>query len=254
MTSRIALLGWLGALCALVVGLIAVGDAKVVAEGALLPWRENIREVEVLGVRLYVDEEFYPRLDVLTTMVLAGVGSVAAFARMLLAGSGDRGVVRFFGLAAAGAWWLAADEAIGLHETIGDNVGALVGVPVVSHPDDLIVGLYAVAGLAFLLRFRRILLASREASAAFAGAAVLVVVAALIDLLGAAPDRIEDAVEAAAAVIVLAAFLLLGRTLTLDALIVEQVDRAPFVENGPRARPPTDDSGRATPERLPETA
>lgn len=202
------------AAAAVAVAALMAADARVVDEDVLLPWGLPAREVESLGIRFYVDWELQPRLDVATTWVLAAIGSIAAFAALLIGrGALDRDVPRFLVLAAAGAWWLGADEALGLHESIGHNLPFLAEIPGVTHPDDVLPGLYVIAGLAFAVAFRRIVTSSRTAVKLWAAAVLLAVVAAAADISGALPDRVEDGCELAAVGLVLVGFAMLARDL-----------------------------------------
>ena len=129
---------------------------EVIARGELLPFFEqyDVAQVRVLGFELYVD----------TSSGLSDVVSVCALALValvLLAGAraavDDAGLRRTLTDAALGSAFLAADDLLAVHETIGHNLAPLAGLPGIDHPDDVIVGLYGLAVCAFAWRHRSLL-------------------------------------------------------------------------------------------------
>ena len=140
----------------LVVAVAVARLADVVDHGVLLPFFEEyeVAQVSLLGVELYVD----------TSSGLSDAISVCALALiavLLLAGAraigDDAALRRTFVTAGLGSAYLAADDLLAIHETVGHNLGALAALPVIDHPDDLIVGLYGLAVLAFGWRHRALL-------------------------------------------------------------------------------------------------
>lgn len=151
---RVALLACGAALVALVA---AARRAEVLAEGQLLTFfatYDEVARVRLLGAELYVDRSSDAE-DLLTVTALVLITVV------LLTGAraarDDLARRRVLRTAAAGAAFLAADDLLAIHETIGHNLGALAALPVVDHPDDLIMGLYGLVVLGFGLRHRALL-------------------------------------------------------------------------------------------------
>ena len=68
------------------------------------------------------------KLDALNALVLTTLAGVAAFAWWRLPRPREQRLGRFFALLAIGAGFLAADELLALHETIGHNLGFLQDV------------------------------------------------------------------------------------------------------------------------------
>ena len=95
----------------------------------------------------------------------------------------------------------------GGHESLGHNLRFLATLPGVHRPDDVIVALYALAALAFLVVFRRIILSSIGARLAFGVAVVPLVLAPAADVL--AIGQTEELLEALASMLLLAGFMLL---------------------------------------------
>ena len=157
MTRRL-LVAFAVALPAALVALVAAAhQAPVLASGRLLPWFEQydaVALVRLAGVELYVDTSS-GAADLLT---VAALGLVAAlFAGGALAARQDPRLRRTFAGAALGAAYLSADDLLGVHETVGHNLGVLAGLPLVDHPDDAVMALYGVLGAAFAWRHRRLL-------------------------------------------------------------------------------------------------
>lgn len=121
-------------------------------------------------------------------------------------------VQAFFLVVWLGTGFLAADELLGGHESLGHNLRFLAELPGVHRPDDAIVALYVPAAVAFIVVFRRIILASKGARIGFGVAVALLVLAAVADVLGV--GQTEELLEALASMSLLAAFMLL----TIDEL------------------------------------
>lgn len=128
--------------------------APEVRRGDLLPFFEHyeVAEVRLLGAKVYVDTSS-GLADLLTVGALAAVALAFGLCWALLA---RRGSARasVFAWAAVGAAFLAADDLLAAHETLGHNLGFLASLPLIDHPDDVIVGLYGLVVLGFGRRHR----------------------------------------------------------------------------------------------------
>jgi hypothetical protein len=206
----------LGALAALV-----LLDAKLVEEGHLLPWAgDHVRRYELLGVKFYVDDETRPSFDLTTSWSMLALGSVALLGAILEARTHGRTKAwQFLLIATIGGLWVGMDEALGFHETIGHNLGFLTDVPGVDRPDDLVIGLYVVIAFVLAYVFRDVLATSRPARLMFFAALGFAVASAVLDLL-AAPDALEEGMEALATLTALGAFT----ALTAD-IVVPRAER-----------------------------
>ena len=115
---------------------------------------------------------------------------------------GPRRVFGFLALLAVGMGFLALDEQLGVHETIGSNLDFLVDIPGVGSPEDVIFALYAVPVTAFLVRYRALLLASpRGLFLAFVG---ILLFAAAAGLELASVPRVEQWIEPSASLALVA--------------------------------------------------
>ena len=123
--------------------------APVVRRGAVPPAFEDYEVVQVrlLGLEFYADTSS-GLADLVTVAALAGAAVALGGVALLLARLGAAHVGSF-AAAAAGAAFLAADDLLGAHETVGHNLGILAALPVVDHPDDAVLGLYALVVVAF---------------------------------------------------------------------------------------------------------
>jgi hypothetical protein len=204
-----------GLVAAALAGLAAAAtlDAEVVATGHLLPWDPagGTRRIETLGVTLYLDEEFDPNLDVIDSWAIVAISTVCAFAALLARRTGSPARhQRFLALLCAGTLFLAFDETLGLHETIGHNLRFLGAIPGIDHPDDAVLAAYAVAGLAVLVAFRDLLLASRPATLGFAAGIALGLASVLADVSERVPTRAENAMEIVTSLVLLGAVAVLA--------------------------------------------
>jgi hypothetical protein len=218
--------------------LVVAAEARVVDRGTLLAafpdW--ELWRVEAFGAEVLVDGTEPALRDLLTAIglgVLAGVGLLAA---VVLRGW-TRAPVRVavaFALAGAGAAFLAADEVLNVHESIG--LTFLRGVPGLTHPDDAILAGYVVVAALGAFAFRDVVRPFRAARRLLGTAAALVAVAAVADLTGSgALARLEEPFELLAAALLVAGFVVLcaghvGRALA---------PAAPAVAPAPLARTPT---------------
>jgi len=173
---------------------------EVVREGRLLPWPGHVAEVRFFdSFTLFVNQERTRPLDIMDVLLLAMLAGTLFFALTLLrrAGAGSPRERAFLALGLVGALWLAGDEGLALHETLGDNLRFLTDLPGVDRPDDLIFASYVVPAAAFAIAFRRIILASRTATLLFAGAAGLFVLAGLFDVAGIGLDELVEPLSSA---------------------------------------------------------
>jgi hypothetical protein len=215
-TSRILVLAGCGlvALVVLYFALEAVRTVEVVDKGELLPYVEGytIWKIRILDrFELFVEPDYRFTRDAFNTYVLVGVAFISLTFAVLLKTLGNTArsrTVLFFSLMFLGANYLAADEFLGLHETLGHNMQFLSRwIPISERPDDIIFLLYLVPTVAFLAFFRKTLLVSRTATAAF-------VAAVFFFGLGAAADTlrlsIEEVCEMITAVFIICAVFCLG--------------------------------------------
>jgi hypothetical protein len=195
-------------------GVALLRHAPVVAEGHLLPFLGDyvVYRVRVAGIELYVDKSF-GRGDIVTSAFLIGL---AAYALWLAWTLHRRGVPTFQPLliAAGGALFLAGDDLLSLHETVGHNLGFLTDVPGVDHPDDVIMGLYALMVTAFCWCHRHLAPAGSRARAAWLVAASLGATAVLLDMLPIeSAGHVEEGLEAACALALFVGALATGQLL-----------------------------------------
>lgn len=178
-------------------------SADLVDEGQLLPYTTaNVERVStVLGFELTIQNEPPNRVDSLTAALLAAIGMIGVLLLLGRPGAGARDQW-FYCLLALGAGFLAVDEILGVHETIGANMRFLGDLPGVNSPEDVVFGLYLLPALAFLIVFREKLAVTRLSSVAIALGLLLYVAAAALDVLDAILDEqlVETASIAALAV------------------------------------------------------
>jgi len=203
--------------------LLAVAVAVVLAAPSLyeiesrnypVPYEDagRVYKLRVLdSVDVYAPEELRDNasLDVITGLGLVGLATAALMSAALLSAAGrDRPLVRFYGLVGAGALFLGLDEMLSIHETIGHNLQFLADVPGVERPDDLVLALYLIPGLAFLIYFRSIVLASERARRLIGLALGLFALSAVADLAGA--SKVDEGLEVLGGVSLVAGFGMLG--------------------------------------------
>jgi len=201
--------------------LVLIGAvAVVVVVGALFAAAPSLYEVEDRGrdlvpfdagvvyklkladtVTVYADSEsrYGVRPDILSGAALVAMATATLMAFLLLSAAGERTkLVRFYGVAALGLGFLAADELMAIHETIGLNLLFLADLPGITRPDDVIFALYLIPAVAFVLYFRDVLLSSRRATQLFAAAIGLFALAVIADILGL--TTVEEPIEMLTAV------------------------------------------------------
>ena len=161
-----------GGLLLLAVALSWTGE--VVARGNLLAVFESyeVTRVRLLGMELFVDRSADAG-DALTAGALALVAAVLLLASRRLSAQRRRAFAR----AGWGALFLAGDDLLSAHETIGHNLLALGRVPLVDHPDDAVLAAYALVAIAFLWHERALLGGVARGPWWIAGAAAALAVA-----------------------------------------------------------------------------
>lgn len=216
------LLAWLiaAAIGVLVLGLYATGD--VVEEGEILPYTTaNAERIStVLGFELTVQNEPPNRVDSLTAALLAAVGMIGVLL-LLARPQAEARDQWFYGLLALGAAFLAIDEVLGLHETIGANMRFLGDLPGVNSPEDVVFGLYLLPALAFLIVFKQKLTVTKLSRNAIALGLLLYIAAAILDVLDALLD--EQLVETASIAALAVGFTAIALTDLRSDATAEQV-------------------------------
>lgn len=195
--------------CALFLGLIAVrANLEVVREGDIFGLGA-VEELELFGrFTLYRDREVLTQMDVFNGFLLIAIASTSFFVSLLLSAS-DRIERRFvcFLVAAFVAAYLAADEVLGLHETLGANLRFLAQLPGIRHPDDGVFAAYALPVAVFAYCFRTIFMSSRRALGVLALGGCLYVLGAVMDVTSV---RFEEYVEPLSSFALLIGFVSLG--------------------------------------------
>lgn len=167
--------------------------APQVQRGQLLPFFEDyeVSRVRFFGMEFYADTSAGVA-DLLTVTALAGVACALCAVALVLArrGATQAGTLA---VAAAGAAFLAADDLLGAHESVGHNLGFLAALPVVDHPDDVITGLYGLIVVTFAWRHRR--LADKTPRWPWLAGAAAGAFAVAHDLLPLHLSRAEEAAE-----------------------------------------------------------
>lgn len=198
-----------GAGCALFFGFIALrANLAFVREGDLFGFG-TVDEFELFGrFTVYRDPEVLTQMDLLNGYLLMAIASMSFFVALLLSAS-DRVERRFvfFVVTALGAAFLAADEVLGLHETLGANLRFLAQLPGIRHPDDAVFAAYALPVAVFVYCFRTIFASSRRALGVLALGGGLYVLAAVMDVTAVA---FEEYVETLASFVLLIGFVSLG--------------------------------------------
>lgn len=150
------------------------------------------------AVTVYGDDESRPSTDDASGVALVALATAALMTFLLLRASGaPPRLRRFHAVAALGAAYLAADELMAIHETIGHNLPFLADLPGVAHPDDVIIALYLLPALAFVYGFRDILASSVRSRALFGAGIALFACAAGADLADIAADELLEVLAAA---------------------------------------------------------
>jgi hypothetical protein len=159
----------------------------------------SVYEVRLFdAVTVYGDRESRPRPDEATATALVALAVAALMTALILRATGaPRRLRLFYAIAAGGAGFLAVDEMVAIHETLGHNLPFLADLPGVDHPDDPIVALYALPALAFVIAFRDILAASAPSCALFGAGMVFFAFAAAADLIAAPAEELFEVLASA---------------------------------------------------------
>ena len=152
----------------------------------------EIRLFDLFNVKAKPDVK--PSPDVLNSLLLVIAATLslgtAVLLHMLAAAPRPR---LFFGVVAAGAYFLAADELMGGHESIGLNLEFLADLPGIDRPDDAVIVFYGLIALAVVVLFRDVILGARGAMKYFAAAVVIMGLASVLDVL--AVPGLEELME-----------------------------------------------------------
>lgn len=150
------------------------------------------------SVTVYAAAESRPNIDTVSGSALVALATVAAMISWLLAVlGGPRRRRRFHGLAAAGFAYLALDEFLAIHETVGHNLAFLSRLPGIERPDDLIIAAYLLPAVGFVYLFRDVLGGSRSTVRFFTAAIGFFALAGLADIAGQAVDELLEIASAA---------------------------------------------------------
>lgn len=215
-SSRSQLTGWLPLLLVLsaivlaaVVLLFAMYNYEVIDKGRLLPYTSGfIYEIRFFDqFNMYVELENRIRPDMLNVYFLLGVAFIALTYTVLMQSFSLRLEMWMFALMFAGMSYLAADEWLGIHESIGHNMQFLKALPFVERPDDVIILFYAVPAGLYLLFFWHSIMVARVALYLMATAFVCFIVAAVADVIA---IPIEEPMELLASALIVASVLVLG--------------------------------------------
>jgi hypothetical protein len=197
-----------------------------------LPAGVEVARVRVAGlVTIYVDLARGNAEDAVTGVLLTAMGTAAVMTGLLLSGAGAaRRLVRCYLVFGAAMAFLAADELLSLHETIGYSIERIF--PGIDRANNLIVALYALLAVAGLIAFRRELWRGRARRVLFVAAAAIFALSVVFDIL---KSSAEEPAEVLAALCVVVGFL----TLLADDLGAQL--------RVARSRRPDDDWVRARP-------
>lgn len=173
--------------------------STVIAEGDLVPGLVNypVQQVEWLGLRFFVDISVGAS-DSLTAMTLCAGGAVALIGALLLARSPreTRTTPAALGVIGMMLVWMATDELLGFHETVGHNLSGLRDLPIIDQPDDLLVLTGFALVVAVVLWLRPRLALDRAAAVPLLAAGGLLAIAAATDFVPGAPlEPLEEQME-----------------------------------------------------------
>lgn len=196
---RTALAVVLGAVAfgVVVLAFLVTKNYEVVDEGRLLPYTSaNVVKARFFDTfTLYVAAYERPRPpDVLNAFTLAMAAGICLLMLAFLARARSdlRRLNAFFVVGWLGLAYLAVDELLAVHETLGHNMQFLTRVPGVHRPDDLIIAAYVVPALAVFVAFRRLILSSRAVAMLFGAAAGFFLLAGFFDLVGIGIDELLE--------------------------------------------------------------
>jgi hypothetical protein len=231
----------LGVVCAVLVLAAFTGfltileNYEVLEKGRLLAHSGGlVYKVRFFGsFDLFIEPDHQLDKDVLNAFMLVGVAFISLTFGVLygwLKGRQRGDFFRFSILMFLGMSWLAADELLGIHETLGHNLMFLAELPFVDRPDDVIILLYSVPAFLFLARFRKTILASRPALILMGLALVFYLVGALGDLFKLPVERISELLSSAC---IIASVMLLGLShmqRALEGLLARDLPQEPSLD------------------------
>jgi hypothetical protein len=161
-------------------------EATIAGHGHLVGWSPDnvVNQVRLLGHDFFIDTAL-DRVDVVTAVALGILAGVTLIAAVLLRGwtRAPRRTSRAFAIATAAALFAALDEGLALHETAGLNLEFLRALPLVDHPDDVLMAIYGLGVIAFAWTIRDLVRPYRSAKLWMVAGVALFVLAQLIDLL-----------------------------------------------------------------------
>jgi hypothetical protein len=174
----------LGAVVLLVAAESVPGLIEVKERGRnVLPIDSPVAKIRVAGAfDMYVDLGRGEVEDTVVGVLLSTMATASLMCGILLSAAGSpRRLSRFYLTAAAGTGFLALDELLSLHETLGHNLRPLF--PGVEKPDNLIMILYPLGAVAALFVFRRELLRRGLSRMLFAASAAVFALSVIFDNL-----------------------------------------------------------------------
>lgn len=170
------------------------------------------------AITIYADAETRDAIgtDLFSGIALVILATAAAMTCLLLTAVRAASKLRlFYGVAAVGLGFLAFDELLALHETIGHNLPFLADLPGVERPDDVVFAAYLIPAAVVVWYFRDVLSDSKVALRAFAAAVVLFALSGLLDLTGSPLDEPTELLVAVAIVVGLVALMIQHLTVGL---------------------------------------
>jgi len=190
----------------------ALHNYEVLNKGQILPYTDGlVYEILIDGkYKVYVEPEIRLRSDIFNAAILVGVAYIAmTFGSIIYRREKPMLTQRFwfFAVMSVGMFYLAADELLGIHESIGHNLQFLMAVPGISHPDDLIIASYGIGALGFLFYFRSILVQMRRSLKYFVLAFIFFCISAIADL---ASLGIEELAEVIAGIFIIVGIMYFG--------------------------------------------
>ena len=165
----------------------------------------RVYAVELLGGTVYVDHAF-SLTDAITALGLTSVAALLASVAWRARYQATAIPASALWTAAAGTAFLAGDDALALHETLGHNLTFLDALPVIDHRDDAITGFYGLVIAAWLWRHRA--LAPANARLLWLAAVACGGLAIGLDLLPFSLGLFEEILEAVCALLGLAGTVL----------------------------------------------
>lgn len=158
------------------------------------PDPESVYELRLFGaITVYGDSESQPRTDVISGAILVALSTAALMAFLLLrAALAPQRIRRFYGIATLGLAYLAVDELMAIHETVGHNLLFLTDLPGVERPDDFVIALYVVPAVVYIYVFRDVLLDEVRSRLLFGAAIALFACAGIADVSGLAVDELFE--------------------------------------------------------------